>query len=284
MANINPLISFEEPITRQDLFDMWSTGSFSEVSTNDFAEGFIPVIIGSSFSNAPSTPQPGQFFWHQSENVMYCFHDEVDNTGVSLWLAIGPDKFECAAMAIEPIAVGAGLQLVGPDRRVRVARTASESTRNSVPTICGFNQSGINAPLPMTDSGEDAWDTAALGITFVNLSGDDSGATYFMGETAQSGDWIRMGIDGMLFMASAPGSHPSDLRSHWNTQGAVSPDSVFNGTVININSTQLPWNNMIGATIYYNEDTTTGTRSEPWWLTKCAFAPRMARNNYFNTP
>jgi len=283
MANLNPLISFEEPVTRQDLFDMWSTASFSGVGVDDFADGFIPVVIASSFSSAPSTPQPGQMFWHQSENVMYVFHDEVDNTAVSLWLAIGPDKFETAVLTVEPCGAGVGLEICGPDRRVQVNRSASESNRLQVPTCVGFNQSHINAPITNNLDGETSHDAAEMGYAFYCTSGECSGQTYWGGETAQSGEWIRMGIDGLVYAASATGSHPSANLATWTSTGGVCMDTIFDGCVQDINGMEFPWNNMIGATTMWNVRSGSAQRTEPWWLTKIAFCPRMARNGYFET-
>ena len=279
MASLNPLISFTEPITRQDLFDMWDTASFSSVGVDDFADGFMPIIVASSFSSAPGVPQPGQLFWHLTEAVMYCYHDVINDTGVSLWLAIGPDKFETAALAAEPIACGAGVEACGPDRRVQVNRTAGDANIGEVPTVCGFNQSGINAP-PYMEPGTTDIDPDKS--TFWNTSGDDSGSTYFMGETTPSGSWLRMGIDGIMFMAMAPSSHPTAALVQWTSLGLVSMDTTFDGTVVSTTSGLTPLNNSVGGAIFYMGGTDSGARTEPWWLTKVAFAPRMAADNYFN--
>ena len=117
--------------------------------------------------------------------------------------------------------------------------------------------------------------------TFYNTSGDDSGTTYFMGETAQSGEWIRVGIDGIMYMASAPGSHPSSALSSWTNLGAVSEDTVFDGAIISMNSGLAPWNNMIGAAIHFS-DKQFGAPTETWWLHRVAFSPKRAQNSIFN--
>ena len=277
MASINPLISFEQPVTRQDLFDMWATGALTEIGIDDFAEGFIPIIIASDFSSAPVNPQPGSHLWHQSENVMYVYHDEIDNTGVSLWLAIGPDKFETAMMAKGPIACGAGVELVGPGRVVQV-REAAEANRLMTPMTCGFNQSHINSPLQYRADLPELFDPEQY--TYSNFSGDDSGATYFYGETAQSGEWIRVGIDGIMYMASATGSHPSESLSSWTNGGAVCEDTIFPGCIISINSTLSPYNNCIGSTPA-RSGKETDQPTETWWLNRVAFCPKRAQNGAF---
>ena len=245
MANINPLISFEQPVTRQDLFDMWATGSLSDIGVDDFAEGFIPIVVASSFSSAPQSPQPGQMLWHQSENVMYTYHDEIEGTGVSLWLAIGPDKFETAMLTNSPIAAGAGVELVGPDRTVQV-RKALEANRLMVPVTCGFNQSHINAPRQYDANFPELYDPDQQ--VFQN----ESGATYYVGETAQSGEWVRVAIDGIMYMGMAAGSHPTQALMSWTNAGGVAEDTIFDGGIVSIFSPQTPRNNMIGSTITWS--------------------------------
>ncbi len=283
MASFNPLVDFAEPVTRQDLFDMWNTAAFSEVGVDDFADGFMPVIVGSSFSEAPVSPQPGQHYWHQQENIMYVYHDVIDNTGVSLWLAIGPDKFETAMLTSSAVAVGEGVELIGPDRTCR-AYIPSEDKRLTMPSVVGFNQSHINAAVGVAQ-GTDSADVDKTKFTFFNVSGDDSGSTYYMGETAVTNEWIRVGIDGLMYMGSCPGSHPSVAMSTWTSLGSLMLSAVpgLPGGVHSPNSNQTPVGNFIGGAPFWNVDETTSTRSEPWWLTKAMFMPRHSINGNFNT-
>lgn len=282
MAQLNPLISFDEPFTRQDLFDMWATAAFSEITTEDFADGFNPIVISSSFSGFPTSPDPGQLVWHQEENVMYCYHDVIDDTGVSLWLAIGPDKFETAMLLKGPAAVGTGVELTGPGRTCQVYDSTGTQTdkRHMAPVVVGFNQSHINSQLR-----PDYDDESVPGDwIYFNTSGDDSGATYFMGETAVSGEWIRVAIDGLMYMASAPGSAITLGLSTWTDgPGTVGMSLEFPGTVNDSNDSEAPFNLFIGVQPFWNLREGSLTRTEPWWLTKIAFCPRYSRKNQFNT-
>lgn len=280
MASLNPLVSFVEPVTRQTLFDMWATAAFSEITTDDFADGFSPTIIGSSFSEAPSSPAPGQLYWHQTENVMYCYHDEVAGTGVSLWLAIGPDKFETAMLLKGTAGCGTAMELTGPGRTCQIFDSSGTQTdkRHMVPVVVGFNQSHINKPQA---AGTDQ--TVPGDWIFFNDSGEDSGATYFMGETAVSGEWIRVAIDGLMYMATAPGSAITEVLEAWTDgPGAVCTSLVFPGTIHDVNDSETPFNNWVGNQPFWNVREGSLTRSEPWWLVKCAFAPRFSRRLIFN--
>jgi hypothetical protein len=273
MVSINPLISFTEPITRQDLFDMWSTGALSGITVDDFAEGFLPIVVGSSFSEAPQTPQPGQLYWHQAENLMFCWTDEIEGTGVSLWLSIGPDRFDAAMLTKSVVACGEGVELVGPGRVVQ-AIIPAEVSRTEFPVVCGFNQSGINNP-PELIGGQEPVEP------LVNASGE----TYWMGETAISDTWIAVGIDGFVYMGSCPGSHPSEALSAWSNQGAVIMNSVpgLPAGVLRSNDITDPFGHIVGGTVAYNLKADSLARTEPWWLTRVSFMPRASRGTYFET-
>jgi hypothetical protein len=212
---------------------------------------------------------------------MYCYHDEIDDTGVSLWLAIGPDKFETAMLLKGPAAVGTGVELTGPGRTCQIYDSSGTQTdkRHMVPVVVGFNQSHINSVI---DPGDD--ESVPGDWIYFNTSGDDSGATYFMGETAQSGEWIRVAIDGLMYMANAPGSAITEAMNVWtNGPAVVGMGLAFPGVVAAPLDSEAPHNNFIGAQPFYNMREGSLTRTEPWWLTKIAFCPRFARKNQFNT-
>lgn len=156
-------------VTRQDLFNAWADCSIPTIQEADLGAAFLAAKVGSDFSNAPSGPTPGQMFWHQHRKLAYIWHDAIEGTGVSLWLAIGPDRFECACLAAEPIPAGAVVE-TWFDRWVKVANTESNPEgRASEPKYIGINQSGLPDP-------SEPWP----------------------GQTADSGTWISVGIDGIL--------------------------------------------------------------------------------------
>jgi len=183
-------------ITRQTLQDIWTDAAIADVQASDFSADTLSVQVGSSLSEASGSPTPGTLFFSKGEQLMYCYHDEIDGTGVSLWLAIGPDVFECACLAGEPIPAGA---VVSPwfDRRVFLgnASNASLIAGQNRPTYIGVNQSG----LPPVN-------------TF-----------YVEGETAQSGAWIRVAIDG-LPRVCYPAPDTGVSTQHFGNSGR------FNGT------------------------------------------------------
>ncbi len=171
MATFNVLADLSTtPLTRQDLYDAWSTATVSALTASDLASDFLSITVASSFSDAPAVPGPGQCMWVADEQTMFCYHDEIDDTGVSLWLAVGPDVFETAVLLSEPAWPGS---LIEPyfDRWVR--------------------------PVQYTDS------VLSDGVTNRMIGNVHSGVPYPLNsrtpETLASGTWVRGGIDGFLF-------------------------------------------------------------------------------------
>lgn len=235
------------PITRQTLYNMWSEASLGSIAEPDLDGTVNPITQGSDFSDAPATPEPGSLFWHGSENVMYCWHDEIDGTGVSLWLAMGPDKFEVAVLAEEPIPFGYPCDLTY-DRRVEIA----SRTRNRP---IGFNQSGILGPRGIND-----------------------GPTYG-GTTAASGSWLRLGVDGLIFAVMENAlSSPSAAKVSLVNGTYFSLDPLADGRVVRSGSTAgatlLHWNPIGFTTERVCTRDTSGPVTEPVYVFKFMFAPR----------
>ena len=234
------------PVTRQTLYNMWSEATLGSIAEPDLDESVNPITQGSDFSDAPLTPEPGSLFFHGNENVMYVWHDEVDNTGVSLWLAMGPDKFEVAMLAEEPIPFGYPVD-ISYDRRAVIADRA----RNRP---VGFNQSGIIKPEGIND-----------------------GPTYG-GDTADSGTWFRCGVDGLIHGVIVDAeSHPSQGLVQIASTEYFSLDPDTDGRVVQSGSTagtgQLKWN-PVGFITETLLNFSGGTVTEPVYVFKFMFAPR----------
>ena len=163
MADLSPIITFSEPITRQDLYNMWSTAALGSIAKVDLAPGVLDVEEGTGLTDAPSDPEPGQIYWSELDQLLFAWHDEVDGTGVSLWLALGPDRFDVPALCAGPIAAGALVQLTG------VGKTVSVLGANDNPVACiGANQAGVPHG-------------------------------FAAGSTAASGAWIPVAVDGIMY-------------------------------------------------------------------------------------
>jgi hypothetical protein len=170
MATISVIADLTKtPLTRQDIHDAWTTAALGSIVQADLASDFMSVTPVSSFTDIGGV-QPGQLQWVANEQLMYCYHDEIDDTGVSLWLAIGPDMFETACLLAEPAWPGA---LVEPtfDRWV--------------------------APVAYTDS------AVGDGVNNRMIGNVHTGVPYPLNsetpETIASGTWVRVGIDGFVY-------------------------------------------------------------------------------------
>lgn len=178
MARLSVTTDLTGDITRQDLVDMWSDSSIAAIQLADLSPSFQDVVVGSGFSDAPTSLPPGKLFYHKADQLMYVWTDALDvldngeNTGVSLFLALGPDRFDTACLAAEPIPAGAVVEPL-VDRWVRVFRPSQRQFTESLPVPIGINQSGIPDSY---EKGEGGWDE---------------------GTTAESGAWIRVAIDGI---------------------------------------------------------------------------------------
>lgn len=191
-------------ITRQELANMWSQASIPPITQADLDPAFLDIFVGSNFSDQGASlpnPDPGAMFWHGGHGLMFCFHDSLDvcdtgeKTGVSLWLAVGPDSFETACIAAEPLPAGA---VVEPfyDRWVKVFRpdAGNFAGDTNAPTPLGVVQSGIpDEYVPQTE----------------------------YGSTAESGAWVRVAIDGLARVW-----HPAPDRLEGNPSSAVSPGQM----------------------------------------------------------
>lgn len=170
MATLNLIHDLSNfPITRQDLYNMWSTAALSNVAAVDLTTGFQSILLASSYSDVTAAPDPGQLAWIADQQLMMCYHDEIDGTGVSLWLAIGPDVFETACILAEPAFPGA---LVEPfyDRWVKPSHHTDSILGDGVcHKMIGNVHSGVPYPLNTETP-----------------------------NTLASGTWVRVGIDGLL--------------------------------------------------------------------------------------
>jgi hypothetical protein len=166
MANFNPTTSLAFPLTRQTLYNAFADAALGTVSTDDLVEGLLSADRVSSLTQASNNVPPGFHVFSQAEQIMYVWHDEIEDTGVSLFLAIGPDRFDTACIAAEPIPAGAPVEVVY-DRWVRCATAASEA---AYVKAIGCNQAGVDLTSSITQ------------------------------ETTSSGAWFPVGIDGLMYM------------------------------------------------------------------------------------
>lgn len=100
-------ISAGDVVTRQTLYDLLALAGLSgNVQASDLSPTLLTIV---SQSLAPATLTPGLVWYDQTEQVVKVGTDYLDGTCVSCWLAFGPDAFDVALYAAEPIPYGAGV-------------------------------------------------------------------------------------------------------------------------------------------------------------------------------
>jgi hypothetical protein len=191
MAQLTVLSDLSEtPLTRQDLFNAWSTAALGTIVEDELASGFQSIVVASSYSDAPTAGlEGGQLMWVAEDQTMYCYHDEVDDTGVSLWLAIGPDVFETACILAAPAFPGSLVEPITDKWVQPVAYTGSSIDDGITNRMIGNVHSGVPYPL--------------------NTRSPD---------TLASGTWVRVGIDGFIYGWIPNASGTSEGLFSCNTQ------------------------------------------------------------------
>ena len=159
---------------------MWNNAKLGTLDSGDLAGDALPIEVAAS---AP-TEAPGKLWFDTTLQLMKLYVDERDGTGVSLWCAIGPDRLDTPCLTEEPIPAGAVVE-VTYDRRVVVADSANGALGDGVMRAIGVNQAGVHYPL-------------------------NEG----LSDTAASGTWINVAIDGYCF-GYTPGD-PGTSSAHYS--------------------------------------------------------------------
>lgn len=176
-------INSGDVVSRQTIFDLVDQASIdSVVVATDLSSG-TPQNV--SQSGPPSSPGPGSMWYDQTADVMRIFYDEIGGTGVSLWLAAGPDVFEVEALASEPIPFGAAVQLnlTAGDKWVKLPPSASDLV------VVGHTAARVE-PLRVVGFNNDYQDY----VDYPNGSGFATSMP-----TVASGTWFRMVVSGLVW-------------------------------------------------------------------------------------
>jgi hypothetical protein len=98
--NLTSTKTWAHKITHTDLTNMWTTATVSDPGKTDLSDEFLELLVGSTVTDPGA---PGRVWFDQKEQVLRCYHENLDSTTVSLWLKMGPDTWEDGFLAEEPI-------------------------------------------------------------------------------------------------------------------------------------------------------------------------------------
>lgn len=167
-------------VTRQTLFDLWSNAEGAVVVGEDLAQGTFPILVG---SNLTTSAGPGQIVYDQTEMLWMCYFDQVDYTGVSLWMSIGPDRFDDAFLASEPLPPGALFRFDSNGTGRMVVRAAGYAEPKSIGIVASLDTVASGHWFTGTVEGfVKAWftaRTAGAADPAANLSGARMGKVVF---------------------------------------------------------------------------------------------------------
>lgn len=246
-----------DQVTRQTLYNIVALATGGTVQVSDLDSGTLSVV---SQSLPPTTLTPGILWWDQTDQLMKVWTDVLDNTGVSCWLAIGPDRFDCAVCAGEHIPWGAAVQLMGRGRFVQLPpspmqlfQSGYSLSRWEAIKVMGFNNhtwSGISCP------------------------------------TAASGTWFSCAVDGLVWSW-----HPANalFGATWQSSQGASSDGLISGATGftgDSNGTNVR-GGLIGYTSgdvtinrgpYVTRALTAGAKEYAPWLRQIFVGPKLMRD------
>lgn len=169
MAQLTPGVSINsgDIVTRQTIYDLVRLASIGTVQESDLDAGVLTIV---SQSLPPTAILPGMLWWNQTEQLMMVYTDMIDNTGCSVWLSIGPDRFDVAMYAEEPIPFGAAVVpgRTGGIRAVRLPPHPSEyvATGATVSRFMSLQVLGLNQETRHGQGGTFSAPTTASGSWF----------------------------------------------------------------------------------------------------------------------
>jgi hypothetical protein len=191
-----PGVSIESTtqVTRQTIYNLVSNALGGTVNASDLDSS---VITLATQSDAPALA-PGLVWFDQTDQVLKVFTDVIDGTGCSCWLAFGPDRFEIALLADEPIPFGAAVQLNGENRHAKLPPD----------------------PLALTAMTKAFSDWEAAKVVGFNNTGHKSDHA-----TAASGTWFSCAVDGLVWAW-----YPCNVNNGGNYMSSLG-DGGFDGLI-----------------------------------------------------
>lgn len=169
--NLTPGVTINagDQVSRQTIYDLLAHAGGGQVTSSDLSIDCLSVVTQSE----PPTPYPGKLWFDQTDQLLKLYVDVLDGTGVSLWLAIGPDRFDIPMLAGQPIPFGAAVQVAGNGRYTKLPPGPLELQAMSWQKgmweswkVIGFNNDGIAANANTAASG--TWFACAIdGICWI---------------------------------------------------------------------------------------------------------------------
>jgi hypothetical protein len=174
-----------DTVTATTLYDLVGSAYCSAITTmSDFDTTNLYEITTQSV--APTPKGPGDLWYDQTSQLMKLWVDVLDGTGVSLWMAIGPDRWDMPVYATEAIPYGAAVQLQGVGR-----------------SVC----------LPTTPTGLEGMGAGYRQWELAKVVGFNNGSPYVSPATAASGTWFACAMEGWVWAWYPARKGPTTFKS-----------------------------------------------------------------------
>lgn len=211
-VTINP----GDTVTRQTIYDLVANAIGGTVQSSDLHASVQTIT---SQTDVP-TPYPGKVWYDQEDGVLKVFVDELDGTGVSLWVTFGPDRFEIPMLATEDIPYGAAVQMTGIGRQAKLPPAPA-----------------ILEVMDWQDAQWEHWKVMGW-----NNTGRVSDHT-----TAASGTWFSCAIEGLVWAW-----HPVNRAGYATGKASVGTGGSFDSLISGWSATTAPTSttNVAGGVVY----------------------------------
>lgn len=178
-------IATGDVVTSTTLYDLVASAYCSQITTmSDFDTTALYEITTQSV--APTPKGPGALWYDQTSQLMKLWVDVLDATGISLWMSIGPDRWDMPVLASEPIPYGAAVQLLGVGRNVCLPTT--------------------HTGLGVMGAGYRQWEHA-------KIIGFNNDAPFVSPATAASGAWFSCAMEGWVWAWYPARKGPTTFKS-----------------------------------------------------------------------
>lgn len=167
---LTPGVTIErtDTVSRQTIYDLVANAIGGTVGASDLTDEVV-VVVSQSEAPAGTELKPGLVWWDQTEQLMKVYTDMIDGTGASVWLSVGPDRFDVAALATEPIPFGAAVMFAGENRKVKLPpdpitleNTGPSETRFEHCKVIGFNNKTAFSTFTAQTADSGSWFPCAV--------------------------------------------------------------------------------------------------------------------------
>jgi len=184
MRLTSPAIGRTAIVTSTTLYNAWANATPSDLNAGSIV-GWSDTSLASKGATAPSNPGPGAIWYDSAAQLWMGFVDAVEGTGVSLWVSIGPDRFDEPMLAAAPIPPRSVVRLVDnrrvtpcPDAWARpfgVSLNDATAASGTWMGVCVEGITTIQANTLGTSAGWSASATDLTGMKWLGVNHDGTG-------------------------------------------------------------------------------------------------------------